>query len=146
MKKIFTSIALLISCLVFGQNSTLNFDGKDDFVDLGSDIANGIRSIEFWFLPNSTINSTSSTQALVYRWQGGTSTNEDYIGIYFGSSALGENGKIIFQRNIGFTVHKVVSGANNWKAGNWYNVVATIDSINRMALYIDGMLLQSTGS
>ena len=146
MKKIFTSIALLVGSLVFGQNSTLNFDGTDDFVDLGSDVANGIRSIEFWFSPNSTINATSSTQALVYRWQGGTATNQDNIGIYFGSSALGDAGKIVFQRNLGSTVHKVTSNANSWIAGTWYHVAGVIDPQNGMELYIDGVKQQSTNS
>ena len=144
MKKIFTSNALLVGNLVFGQNSTLNFDGTDDFVGLGSDVANRIRSIEFWVSPNSTINATFSTQALLYRWQGGTATNQDNIGIYFGSSALGDAGKIVFQRNLGSKVHKITSDANSWIADTRYHVADVIDPQNCMKIYIDGIKEQST--
>ena len=108
-------LLLLLLLLLF---STVEFDGTDDYVDLGSSVSNGVRTIDFWFKPKNTISSLTNGQGLVYRWNSGNggASNANSFGVYIGANNIGDNGKIVFQRNIGFTVHKVVSDASNWTA------------------------------
>ena len=119
-------------------------DGVDDHINLGDGVADGLRTIDFWFRPRTNINTQTDPQGLVYRWN--ISSNSNNVGVYIGGSSLGDNGKLVFQRNTGSTNRKVVSDASAWTAGRWYHVVGTIDPTSGMKMYVDGVLQQNTNT
>ena len=146
MKNLLFLLFTITTFFANAQNSGLEFDGSNDYVNLGTTVADNIRSIEFWFKPTDTITSLSDAQGLVFRWNGGSPSNQNNIGVFIGAANIGDNGKIVFQRNINTTVHKVVSDASTWVAGKWYHVAGVIDPVNGMELYIDGVKQQSTNA
>jgi hypothetical protein len=146
MKKLLLLFFTITTIFANAQNTALNFDGTNDYVNLGANVADNIRSIECWFKPTTTITSLADAQGLVYRWNGGTPANQNNVGLFIGASNIGDNGKVVFQRNINTTVYKVVSDASTWTAGVWYHVAGVIDPVNGMELYIDGVKQQDTNS
>ncbi|HYG51086.1 MAG TPA: LamG-like jellyroll fold domain-containing protein [Flavobacteriales bacterium] len=136
-------ILLFIPTLCFGQGSenTLSFNGTDSYVDLGNQVATGVRTIELWFSPNVTLDASSVTSyiALVVRdfnYGDGASTNE--FTIQFASDA-GDEGKLRFASRNGSTSYSIDSDNNSWTAGEWYHVAGVIDPVTGMALYINGI-------
>jgi hypothetical protein len=127
-----------------GQNNfVLDFDGVDDYVDIGSDAGNGLRSIEFWFKPDVTYDNTlSGTIALITR---NDATQNDEFGFYIGSSTwAGREGRVTFFRRDNGAIHEVVSNSNSWSANVWHHVAGVIDGTSGMRLYIDGALQTDT--
>ena len=140
MKKLLLSIFTIISIGLGAnaQNYVLKFDGVDDFVNMGTDAADGLRSVEFWFKPETTINNTlANPEALVYR---ADAVNQGNFGFYFGPTGwTGQQGKLVFQNKIGTTNTYIVSDSDTWTAGVWYHVAGVIDPTTGMKLYIDGV-------
>jgi hypothetical protein len=100
MKYIFKLLGLLIlsANTVTGQNRVLNFDGINDYVDLGSTVATGTRTIEMWFKPNVSINSTGNNfKALIAR-ENAIGTNVNEFNLSFIPSGISSNlsGKLRF--------------------------------------------------
>ncbi|MFI5203584.1 MAG: LamG domain-containing protein, partial [Flavobacteriales bacterium] len=122
------------------DGKVLSFNGASDYVDLGSAIS-GIRSIEIWFKPTSTVNSSNATdvQSFVVR-NDATQTNEFQLFIGGGSWPAGLWGKIGFASQTG----DVYSNNNVWNANQWYHVCGVIDPATGMKLYIDGVLQTDT--
>lgn len=139
---------LLISFVSFikAQTPVLNFDGVDDYVNLGNTVGNNARTIEFWFSPSINIDSTlTDFVALVTREV--SPTNEHEWDIHFiksGITAL-PAGKIRFtiHETVG-TRYEIFSNSNKWNAGEWYHLAAVIDSIQGMMLFINGVKQNST--
>jgi len=135
------------SFLVFGasaQNHCLNFDGIDDYVDLGNQIGNGnIRTIEMWFKPDVNIdaNSNSDYTALIGRNNIGENCE---FGVFF-SEGVGFDGKLAFTLNVTNGDYRTIySNQDSWSAGTWYHVAATVDNVSGMKMYINGVLQADT--
>lgn len=120
-----------------GSGSALDFDGSNDFVDLGSSVINGVRTVEMWFRPSVFIDSTiSSYITLIARNDNG---ENDEFQLYFSSEPT-YRGKLFFGRTDGaFNSFGVASDNKEWLAGVWYHVAAVIHPINGMELYINGI-------
>lgn len=121
------------------SGNTLCFDGVDDYVDLGEDAGDGLRTIELWFKPANEINSTSlqDFQSLVVR-NNGLTTNEDEFDISF-SHIGNSSGKIRFrlEDDIG-TPYIIYSDSARWQAGQWYHVAGVVHPTEGMMLFING--------
>lgn len=127
-------------------NSCYYFDGIDDFINLGPDAADNVRAVSLWFsLDESITASLSTNKTLIYRnnqMSGGPGNDE--FGIYF-SMWSSPVGRLEFSRYIGTNTNfRVYSDAHSWETNSWSHVVAIIDSINGMKLYLDGVLQVST--
>ncbi|MFZ2898274.1 MAG: LamG-like jellyroll fold domain-containing protein, partial [Saprospiraceae bacterium] len=127
------------------RNHALNFDGVNDYVDLGATLGNlGIRTIEMWFKLNADITPTSNSgySTLISR----NSTGEvcEYA-LFFSENNDANDGKISFSvRAPDVSNHQIFSDQNSWTAGTWYHVAAVIDGATGMKLYINGVLQANT--
>lgn len=138
MKKTIKALTLILFFIqsVFCQNNSLNFDGTDDYVNLGSSVCNGMRTIELWFNPSVAIdNSITNFISLVVRNDDG---ENDELQLIFDFIAPNE-GKIRFARNTTSGYFPVFSNSNTWNANQWYHVAGVFNPINGIELYIDGV-------
>ena len=138
---------VLIQQSGIGQSPILLFDGQNDFVDLGDNAGNGIRTIEFWFRPGVNIDPTlKDFMALVAR-ETSTQTNSHEFNISFQPDFQPHPGSLRFN----ITEYKgaeydVYSDRNSWEAGKWYHIAAVVDPIDGMKLFIDGSKQISTNN
>jgi concanavalin A-like lectin/glucanase superfamily protein/type IX secretion system substrate protein len=145
----FALILLLLcfsSTFLYSQNPVLYFDGLDDYVDLGSDAGNGVRTIEMWFKPELEINANlKDYESLVVR--NTVSTNIDEFSISFQHANRPNPGRLRFEitESIG-NEFSVYSDNDKWDAGRWYHIAAVVDSVNGMMLFIDGVKQKDTNS
>ncbi|MDQ3111267.1 MAG: T9SS type A sorting domain-containing protein [Bacteroidota bacterium] len=125
----------------------MHYDGSGDYIDIGTAAGNaGIRSIEFWFRPDVTIdqNTTAAGSTFINR-NDGTELHE--YGVYIRGtdwSSVGNVGYLHFFMRDNGTLHEVRSNSNSWVGGTWYHVAGVIDPSAGMMLYIDGVLQTST--
>ncbi|TVZ27340.1 putative secreted protein (Por secretion system target) [Gillisia sp. Hel_I_86] len=102
--------------------TTLDFDGEDDFVDLGTDYT-GTYSIEAWFRPEATTGTIISKR-----------DENNGNGFDLGLN----NGKIVFSWNAG-----VLTSPQNITANNrWYHAAVSFNGSNA-ELFIDGISVAS---
>lgn len=149
MKKV---LLLAISCTtifssVQSQNYVRNFDGVDDYVDLGSTVATGVRTIEMWFNPTTAIDASLSDYVGLISRDISSTNHSNEFGIAFAPSTVPNSGAISF---INFSnsgvINEVFSNANQWNANQWYHVAAVIHPSQGMMLFIDGVKQSSTNS
>lgn len=138
MKRTLTTIILLLLFfqITISQNNSLDFDGNDDYVDLGNNVCNGMRSIELWF--NSAVaidNSLSNFISLAVR-NDATQNDEMHLAFEFVNP---NKGKIRFGSNNSSGTFIVHSNADSWNANQWYHVAGVFHPTNGIELYIDGV-------
>lgn len=127
------------------SSGVLQFDGINDYVDIGNSAGNGLRTIEMWFKPDINYNNTmSQIAALLVR-------NDNFqfgeFGLYIGSTAFpGREGRLVFQRIDNGVSRFIISDSNQWTAGQWYHVAGVIDPVLGMRMYVDGVLQNDTHS
>ncbi|MCB9232977.1 MAG: T9SS type A sorting domain-containing protein [Bacteroidia bacterium] len=142
-----TFTLFFIAQTAFSQatNFAIQFDGQNDYVDLGNFSGNGMRSVEFWFkMTNDFTDQEVERQTFIYR---NDNQQLEEWGVYLGKSSLSaEAGRLVFVREVTGSFYQVVSNSNYWQAGKWYHVAGTIHPTQGMSLYIDGVLQNSTHS
>ena len=122
-----------VSNTLFAQDYALDFDGTDDYIDLGSGLlstsnASQAYTIECWA---KTTYTGASTKALIS--QSTTGTNRFKLAV--------QSGKFIYWKG----------GANNatsstsFNDGDWHHLAATRSSSGDIKLYLDGVL-EATGT
>ncbi len=138
----FLSLLFLTMNSGMAQNHLLHFDGMNDYVNLGSDAGDGIRSIELWFRSDIEIGPDNMERYTM------TTRNSDgqhgEFGIFIGYDFMGEQGRVTFTRQVGSEFYYVYSDHNSWEANRWYHVAGVIDPGEGMKLYIDGVLQQDS--
>lgn len=147
MKKLATLCLFVIAAVsVQGQKYVLDFDGVDDYVDLGADVGDGIRTIELWFKPNTNIDTTlSEISSLV--WRDCCGNNIDEFELAFMQSTHPQKGKLRFNYlEDANNTYTVASDTNFWYMNQWYHVAAVIDPSTGMSLYIDGLKQAETNA
>lgn len=127
-----------------GKNgSALNFDGTNDYVNMGDptdgdlDVGTGDFTIESWFYTN---NASANQDILVKGGMDGVCTtdgNQSY-GIYLYS------GKYRFKVNTGSVQSCQTLISNSNVTTGWHHLVATADRDGNMSIYIDGKFDNST--
>jgi hypothetical protein len=144
--KLLIGFFILCSIVKAQTNFVLNFNGTSNYVNMGSDVASNIRSIEFWFKPSANINSSlSQTNVFVGR---NDATESSEYGFYIQGAEYPaiDRGKVTFYIANNSNYYSITSNNNSWAAGTWYHVCGTIDAISGMKLYIDGVQQTSTNS
>ncbi len=121
------------------QHFALSFDGTSNFITVDSTLGSEIRTIEFWFKPTIDYDSTNQIPAtFIYR---DTPDQNEEFGLYIGPDGWeGQAGRIVFDRRVGASLHKIVSDQNHWIADRWYHVAGVIHPVDGMQLYINGIL------
>lgn len=130
---------LLVICMgtvtaLKAQDYSMDFDGVNDYVNVGSSVGNGVRSIELSFKPDVTINGSSSDYIALLVRNDATQAHE--YGFYF-SNLTGHVGQLVFFVRYNGTLREAYSTTTTWTAGTWYHIAGTIDASNGMTLYVN---------
>lgn len=147
MKKQLFLLGLFISGFASAQsNYCLNFDGVDDYVNLGSTAGNGIRTIECWFMPATNINASTLVNDAFTLIARNDATQSNEYGLYFKPASWpGSNGgKLTFTYMVGSVVHQIHSNSASWSAGQWYHVSVVLDPSSGLSMYVDWTLQTET--
>ncbi len=113
----------------------MEFDGKDDRVDLGTfDVTGKEMSISFWF----KADTFNEPEARLISKAAGTGSNDHYwmVGTY-------NNSSLRFRLKTNGRTTTLVSSANVITIGKWHHVSVTYDGV-KMRIYNDGQLVGST--
>lgn len=146
MKHYILILLSICSFSLMAQTSSpaLKFDGIDDYIAVGTEAGNNIRTIELWFKPDSIIDSTNSlVQTLVAR--NTTSNNIDEFSLAFQPSSWSNSGTLRFTiSEIMGSVYSVYSNDNVWEANKWYHVAGVVHQDHGMMLFINGVKQEDT--
>ncbi len=139
---------MLPSHLIHGQGSenTLTFNGTNEGIDLGDQVFSNCRTIEMWFKPHTTIDATLiEVQTLIARdYNSASGLNINEVALCFNRSSWGNGGRLAFYRRDSLDLSYIFSDSNYWLANQWYHVVATVDPVSGMKMYVNGVLQQDT--
>ena len=132
----FLSFFVITSTLT-ADNYSLNFDGQNDYVDLGQNLLSGTSDFSISLWANST--SSSSDQILIQK-RDANGFNGEYL-LLFKS-----NGKIkIWTYRNGY--QWTVVSPESYNDGEWHHIVAVQDNtINGGRLYVDGVEVGSSSN
>lgn len=120
----------VITSTLTADNFSLNFDGKNDYVDLGQKLLSGTGDFSISLWANS---SYSSSDQILIQKRDANGFNGEYLLLYQSNGKI----KIWTCRNRYFWT--VVSPQTN-NDGLWHHFVAVQDnSINGGMLYVNGM-------
>ena len=127
----------VITSTLTADNFSLNFDGQNDYVDLGQNLLSGTGDFSISLWANST--SSSSDQILIQK-RDVNGFNGEYL-LLFQS-----NGKIkIWTYRNGY--QWTVVSPETYNDGEWHHIVAVQDnSINGGRLYVDGIEVGSSSN
>ncbi len=121
-------------------NYVIALDGSSDYIDLGTAVANNIRTIEFWFKPNMDVSPSSNITGYSFIVRNDGSQLHEY-GFYIrGTNWPSGRGYLYFFTRESGALHEIRSDTSYWDAGKWHHVCGTIDASAGMKLYIDGSL------
>lgn len=119
--------------------SAFSFNGINNYIKLNPQVGNGIRSISLWFCLDEDINSNLAYPvALVHRE--GDFNNYSQFSIGFRPVVWpGNPGKLIFSNSSRSGYYNIDSNSSFWEKGKWYHVVAIIDPVKGMMLYVNNV-------
>jgi hypothetical protein len=119
----------------FGNPSkAYEFNGVDNWIDIGNNVLNGARTISVWFKPGQIINSSlTDSTALIYRDVDGTASEAGFV---FKQGT----GKLIFRIRLDSKNYQLESDNTEWMQDTWYHALGTVDGTTGMKLYINGVL------
>ncbi|MBL4733997.1 MAG: T9SS type A sorting domain-containing protein [Flavobacteriales bacterium] len=144
-KSISFLISVVISTFCIAQSSTLSFDGIDDNIDLGTEAASGIRTLECWFRLDNEIDASLSNFSSIVVRDTPTQLEELFLCFFPVGTTPSLPGQLVFGINLQSTIDRIAySDSNRWEANRWYHVAGVIDPINGMSLYIDGIKQSSS--
>ena len=145
--KFFLSLFCILNFVVFSkaQNPVLEFDGVNDYVDLGPRVGSGVRTIEMWFkLENAITPQLNNFATLTAREISGTNGNTDEFSFSFQPYFVANPGTLRFDIDGTPPYKSVYSNNNSWNANQWYHVAAVVDPVEGMMLFINGIKQAST--
>lgn len=125
-------------------NYVIALDGSSDYIDLGTTVANNIRTIEFWFKPNMDVSPSLNITGYSFIVRNDGSQLSEF-GFYIrGTNWPSGRGYLYFFTRESGVLHEIRSDTSYWDAGKWHHVCGTIDASAGMKLYIDGSLQGQT--
>jgi hypothetical protein len=134
MKKRINTLTLIIFILQLGfsQNNCLDFDGTDDYVDCGDNVALQVAqgTIEGWFKTNST--SVQFVAGIPY--DDGSIWDPPFVGLHIGTS----NNTCRFWLNVNGINREFSGGTVN--LNQWYHIALTYDGNNALG-YLNGTIV-----
>ncbi|HAA10917.1 MAG TPA: hypothetical protein DCE41_04135, partial [Cytophagales bacterium] len=122
----------------------VSFDGEDDYIDLGVEVGNGVRTIEMWFKLDSAIDPSLSDFVTLASREISDQDNTNEFALSFQPSGVDNPGTLRFDVDGTVPFKSVYSDSNTWNADQWYHVAAVIDPTEGMMLFIDGIKQAST--
>ncbi len=130
--------AIMFSGLGADSYASTNTTGVTALTNIGS--------YEFWFKPESTLNTASATTHLLSRGtiSGGT-FSEGSVGFTINPTGYTGTGKLSFWVISNGTANHVTSGTTTWTAGRWYHIAANFNGASGTQLWVNGAS-QSTNS
>lgn len=147
MKKIsLTILSLTLTLLTIAQNPVLIFDGSDDYIDLGVNAGNGVRTFEMWFKLDEMIDQQLNEFVTLAAREISTTNNTNEFSLSFQPSYVANSGKLRFDIDGTQPFKSVYSDNDTWNINQWYHVAAVIDPIDGMMLFVDGVKQISTHS
>lgn len=132
MKKLFTIGAIIIAINGYSQNGTLNFDGTDDFVDVGNATAlqlTGAVTYEAW------VWTSSSTNGYIFGRRSSDASNgmaNDLV--------MKNDGTIRFRAASGGSIIHKAEGTTPINDGQWHHVAGVFFPGDSVQVYVDGVL------
>ncbi|MEQ8907574.1 MAG: LamG-like jellyroll fold domain-containing protein [Vicingaceae bacterium] len=136
--KTFGQLLFLLFISISSFSQSIYFNGNS-YADLGNSVANGSRTIEFWFKPDQPISPSLTNFSILMQRNTFSPYNENEFGFVFNRSGLYKAGHLRFKvHNSSGTKYEVFSDQNTWAQGQWYHVAAVIDAVTGISLYIDG--------
>lgn len=137
---------LLFASCINAETPTLSFDGIDDYVDLGINSGDNVRTIELWFqLEEEITPELGNFVSLIMRYS--TPQNRDNFSLSFQPSSLINPGTLRFNMTVVVgEEYDVFSDSDSWEANRWYHVAAVVHPVLGMSIYIDGKKQSSTNS
>lgn len=144
-RSILCTAILAMPWSAFAQpNYGLQFNGTNSYVDLGNDVASGIRSVELWFRPSVDITPNTSMGGVGLLIRNDAFQTHEF-GFYFrGTEWPTGRGYLYFYMRDNGVLHEIASDEYLWSADAWHHVCATIDANQGMKLYVDGVLQTTT--
>ena len=130
-------------------NSAYSFDGNNDYIDLGPNVGNGIRSISLWFRLDRNIDgSTINANTLVAR-EGDPNNISEFVWGFIPSASgwPGTEGKlrfIYFKNSSGY--YYIQSNSASWQKDIWHHAVVIIHPAEGMKMYIDNVKQADTNA
>lgn len=139
----------LLTCMSlstsFAQTYILRFDGIDDYVNLGTEAVNGVRSIELWFNPALDIDTTLDEPMTLIARDNLGSVNIKEFGLSFAPEYWNNSGCILFHYTLTTgTEFMIYSDTNFWEAGKWHHIAITLDFYDGLMMFIDGQKQSDT--
>lgn len=123
----------------------LELDGIDDYINLGAQAGNGIRTIELWFQVEDTITPQLADFATLAATEiSSTAGNTGEFSFSFQPAHVPFSGKLRFDIDGTFPHKSVYSNNDTWYPNQWYHVAAVIDPVDGMALFVNGIKQNST--
>lgn len=118
---------------------SIEFDGSNSFVTLGTNYGSDIVTFELMFKPNDTIKpDITEVQSLIIR---DTPNQVGEFGLYFSPVAWGNPGKLAFYMMVGGQAYRAFSDGDIWIKDQWYHVACVNDSNSGlMKMYVNGIL------
>ncbi|MCB0756164.1 MAG: laminin G domain-containing protein, partial [Flavobacteriales bacterium] len=118
--------------------NAIYLDGNDDHVNLGTNVGNGVRTIELWFNPQVDINSFSGQFSTLVAKEESIQNLGEFT-LAFVPTGIAGSGTLRFAllENVS-DAYYVYSDSDTWAAGKWYHVAAVVHPTDGMMLFIDG--------
>ncbi len=123
-------------------NSAFTFDGINDYINLGGNIGNGIRSISLWFRLDMNIDASLNRYVALVTRDGDYDNTSEFSLAFFpsGLGGTGTPGKLRFFYSINKDNYYYIQSNNtSWQKDRWYHVVAIIDPSEGMKMYVDNI-------
>lgn len=143
MKYLITLFVLFSFTNSFAQGSgnTLNFNGTNNAVLLGDQVATNVRTIEAWVKLDNPVDNTLANGYCIIGRSGNNllSTDQFHLGFETNAISPGNGGKISFSRRVGMNNFVIYSDQDTWPANTWIHVAAVLDATDGMKMYINGV-------
>ena len=134
------TIMVFLTTLGYSQNgNVMHFNGINNYVDLGNEVGNGTRTIEFWFRPLVDITpDLAEVKTLIAR--DGTPNNYDEFNICFSPFTWnGYGGRLRFTCTYSVNqTYSIYSDSSFWDSHQWYHIAAVIHPDQGLLLFING--------
>lgn len=128
-------------------HNALTFDGFDDAVNLGADVADNIRSVSLWFNPNILDYGDFVTYVPLLQRISDNGNAPDNFNISLSHWSFGVGKLNFFIEGESDQSYFIESDDHGyWEKDSWYHIVVTLDSIKGIRMYIDGNIQLDSAS
>jgi len=145
MKKLILLLLPFVLSLKGQTNYVADFN-VPSYIDAGTTVGTGVRSIEFWFKPGYTMDPSAAVDGWTFISRDDNTEFTEY-GLYLRGSdwtSQGDVGKLCFWVRYSGVLHEIMSNQNTWTVGVWYHIAGVLDPSSGMKMYVNGVLQSNT--